>query len=434
MSDLLTLEGVHTHIGRYHILQGVDLVVPRGGFTVLLGRNGAGKTTTLRTIMGLWRASQGRIRFAGEDFTARPTPDIASAGIAYVPENMGIFTGLTVRENFVLAARAGRVEAKRIEWIFSLFPALERFYGLAAGALSGGQKQMLSIARALIEPRELILVDEPTKGLAPAIVNNMIRAFREVKKARRHRAAGRAEFHGRAHARRHRRGDGRRPRGASRLDGGARARPRAAAEAPGPASGVASMSDTAVRQGRSPRRRAALRLDSGAAGARGGAGGAAARRQFPDLGHAHRRGARHGHDDLHHGLGADARVRPDGRDQFRPRRFHLARRLYEPARAVAAFRLGEFAIGRAERRRAAALHPARHGGDRPVRLGVRARDRAAGLWPAPEADPRHHGRADRGRAIDPRVLRRRARSPSRCRRPSAARSRSGRRWWWSAIG
>jgi branched-chain amino acid transport system ATP-binding protein len=113
MSDLLTLEGVHTHIGRYHILQGVDLVVPRGGFTVLLGRNGAGKTTTLRTIMGLWRASQGRIRFGSEDFTARPTPDIASAGIAYVPENMGIFTGLTVRENFVLAARSGRIEPKR---------------------------------------------------------------------------------------------------------------------------------------------------------------------------------------------------------------------------------------------------------------------------------------------------------------------------------
>jgi branched-chain amino acid transport system ATP-binding protein len=180
---LLTLEGVHTHIGRYHILQGVDLAVPRGGFTVLLGRNGAGKTTTLRTIMGLWKASQGRIRFAGDDVTARPTPQIAGAGIAYVPENMSIFAGLTVRENLVLAARAGEIDAKRLEWIFSLFPALQRFFGLAAGALSGGQKQMLSIARALIEPRELILVDEPTKGLAPAIVSNMIRAFREVKNA-----------------------------------------------------------------------------------------------------------------------------------------------------------------------------------------------------------------------------------------------------------
>jgi branched-chain amino acid transport system ATP-binding protein len=184
MSDpLLALRSVHTHIGRYHILQGVDFEVPRGGFTVLLGRNGAGKTTTLRTIMGLWKASQGQIHFAGEDVTARPTPDIASAGIAYVPENMSIFAGLTVRENLVLAARAGKIDPARLEWIFSLFPALERFFGLAAGMLSGGQKQMLSIARALIEPRDLILVDEPTKGLAPAIVSNMIRAFREVKSA-----------------------------------------------------------------------------------------------------------------------------------------------------------------------------------------------------------------------------------------------------------
>ena len=180
---LLTMEGVHTHIGRYHILQGVDLEVPRGGFTVLLGRNGAGKTTTLRTIMGLWKASHGHIRFAGDDVTARATPDIARAGIAYVPENMSIFSGLTVRENLALAARSGEIDDKRLEWIFSLFPALQRFFDLAAGALSGGQKQMLAIARALAEPRELILVDEPTKGLAPAIVGNMIRAFREVKNA-----------------------------------------------------------------------------------------------------------------------------------------------------------------------------------------------------------------------------------------------------------
>jgi branched-chain amino acid transport system ATP-binding protein len=180
---LLSLDGVHTHIGRYHILQGVDLMVPRGGFTVLLGRNGAGKTTTLRTIMGLWKASQGRIRFAGDDITLHATPDIARSGIAYVPENMSIFAGLTVRENLALAARSGEIDRQRLEWIFSLFPALQRFFGLAAGALSGGQKQMLAIARALAEPRELILIDEPTKGLAPAIVGNMIRAFREVKNA-----------------------------------------------------------------------------------------------------------------------------------------------------------------------------------------------------------------------------------------------------------
>jgi branched-chain amino acid transport system ATP-binding protein len=181
-TPLLSLAGVNTHIGPYHILQGVDLVVPRGGLTMLLGRNGAGKTTTLRTVMGLWHASAGSVRFDGADITSWATPDIAQAGIAYVPENMGIFADLTVRENLLLAARSGPIDETRLRWIFSLFPALERFWSLAAGVLSGGQKQMLSIARAIIEPRKLFLIDEPTKGLAPAIIGNMIEAFRELKK------------------------------------------------------------------------------------------------------------------------------------------------------------------------------------------------------------------------------------------------------------
>jgi branched-chain amino acid transport system ATP-binding protein len=180
-APLLTLDGVNTHIGPYHILQGVDLVVPRGELTMLLGRNGAGKTTTLRTIMGLWHASAGAVRFDGADITAWATPDIAQAGIAYVPENMGIFSDLTVRENLLLAARSGAIDPARLKWIFGLFPALEKFWSLAAGVLSGGQKQMLSIARAIIEPRQLFLIDEPTKGLAPAIIANMIAAFRELK-------------------------------------------------------------------------------------------------------------------------------------------------------------------------------------------------------------------------------------------------------------
>lgn len=180
---LLRLSGVHTHIGRYHILHGVDLEVPRGQLTMLLGRNGAGKTTTLRTIMGLWRASAGRIEFDGQDVTEAPTPDIARAGIAYVPETTGIFADLTVRENLLLAAREGDIDPERLRWIFGLFPALETFWSLAAGALSGGQKQMLAIARAIIEPRKLLLIDEPTKGLAPAIIMNMINAFRELKRA-----------------------------------------------------------------------------------------------------------------------------------------------------------------------------------------------------------------------------------------------------------
>ncbi|HEY7610202.1 MAG TPA: ABC transporter ATP-binding protein [Alphaproteobacteria bacterium] len=178
---LLTLAGVNTRIGRYHILHGVDFTVAKGGITMLLGRNGAGKTTTLRTIMGLWRAAEGRIMFEGTDLAMLATPEIARLGIAYVPENMGIFADLTVRENLVLATRERAPDARRLQWIFGLFPALEKFYALAAGALSGGQKQMLSIARAIIEPRKLILVDEPTKGLAPSIIRNMVAAFKELK-------------------------------------------------------------------------------------------------------------------------------------------------------------------------------------------------------------------------------------------------------------
>ncbi|MBA3478039.1 MAG: ABC transporter ATP-binding protein [Lautropia sp.] len=178
---LLSLAGVQTLIGPYHILHGVDLEVPERGLTMLLGRNGAGKTTTLRTIMGLWRASQGRIVYEGKDITRRDTPDIAMAGVGYVPESMGIFAGLTVRENLVLAARRGDIDDTRLQWVFGLFPALRRFWTLPAGLLSGGQKQMLATARAIIEPKKLLLIDEPTKGLAPSIINNMIDAFKELK-------------------------------------------------------------------------------------------------------------------------------------------------------------------------------------------------------------------------------------------------------------
>ena len=184
-TNLLTLEGVHTHIGAYHILHGVDLVVPRGQLTLLLGRNGAGKTTTLRTIMGLWQASQGRITFGGEDITALHTPQIAQKNIAYVPENMGIFADLTVKENMLLAARSARtasqMDEQRLQWIFGLFPAVHKFWNHPAGKLSGGQKQMLAVSRAIVEPRDLLIVDEPSKGLAPAIVQNMIDAFRQLK-------------------------------------------------------------------------------------------------------------------------------------------------------------------------------------------------------------------------------------------------------------
>jgi branched-chain amino acid transport system ATP-binding protein len=193
--DLLSLQGVHTHIGAYHILHGVDLAVPAGQVTMLLGRNGAGKTTTLRTVMGLWPASQGSVHFDGRAIGGTPagkggalaTPDIARLGIGYVPENMGIFGDLTVRENLLLAARHARtveqMDTVRLEWLFGLFPALKKFWLYPAGKLSGGQKQMLSIARAMVEEQRLLLIDEPSKGLAPAIVQNLIAALRELKRS-----------------------------------------------------------------------------------------------------------------------------------------------------------------------------------------------------------------------------------------------------------
>ena len=181
--DLLRLSGVHTHIGHYHILHGVDFTVPAGRVTMLLGRNGAGKSTTLRTILGLWKASAGTIEFEGKPIAALDTPDIARLGIAYVPETMGIFGRLTVRENLLLATSSHGLAGSRLDVVFEAFPALKTKFLTAAGLLSGGQKQMLAIGRAIIEPRRLLVVDEPTKGLAPAIVDSLIAAFQKLKAA-----------------------------------------------------------------------------------------------------------------------------------------------------------------------------------------------------------------------------------------------------------
>lgn len=181
MSDyILRLDDVHIDIGQYQILHGISFNVPDAGVYVLLGRNGAGKTTTLRSIMGLWRARSGAIVFHHHDITAMHTSDISRLGIAFVPENMGIFGGLTVEENMRLASATGRFDDTRLQRIFALFPAIETFWTKPAWSLSGGQKQMLAISRAIVEKRDLILIDEPTKGLAPAIVRAMIDAFREV--------------------------------------------------------------------------------------------------------------------------------------------------------------------------------------------------------------------------------------------------------------
>jgi branched-chain amino acid transport system ATP-binding protein len=180
-APLLQLSGVNTHIGRYHILHGVDLAVRRGRLTMLLGRNGAGKTTALRTIMGLWRRSAGEITFDGRPIGALATPDIARLGIAYVPETMGIFSQLTVRENLLLATGPAGFDAAHLEQVLGLFTVLRQKWQQAAGALSGGQKQMLAIGRAMVEPRRLLIVDEPTKGLAPAVIQHLVDAFLRLK-------------------------------------------------------------------------------------------------------------------------------------------------------------------------------------------------------------------------------------------------------------
>jgi branched-chain amino acid transport system ATP-binding protein len=178
---ILSLRDVKTDIAQYHILHGVALDVPRGGVTMLLGRNGAGKTTTLRTIMGLWTPHAGEITLDGARVDGLTPAQLARKGIGFVPEDMGIFADLTVEENLRLAALTGAPSPERLDWIFGAFPALKTFFHSPAGTLSGGQKQMLSVARAVIEDRALYLIDEPSKGLAPAIVATLARALKDLK-------------------------------------------------------------------------------------------------------------------------------------------------------------------------------------------------------------------------------------------------------------
>ncbi|WP_442599591.1 ABC transporter ATP-binding protein [Neobacillus sp. D3-1R] len=182
MSDLLKLNGIETYIGQYHILQGVSLEVKKGEVTVLLGRNGAGKTTTLRTIMGLNPASKGTITFKGEEIQKLPTYTVAKKGIGYVPEDQGIFAGLTVEENMRVAIQKDDAETNaRMNYILDLFPDLKKFWKKPGGLLSGGQKQMLSIARAYINNNELLLIDEPSKGLAPIVVEKVMESIVQMK-------------------------------------------------------------------------------------------------------------------------------------------------------------------------------------------------------------------------------------------------------------
>ena len=164
MSSLLKLSNVEAFIQQFHILHDINFEVPKGEVTVLLGRNGAGKTTTLRTIMGLNPVSKGSIVFKDEEITNLKPHLIANKGIGYVPEDQGIFEDLTVGENLRVAMkREDQVTTERLEWILDLFPDLNKFWKKPGGQLSGGQKQMLAIARAYVNENDLLLIDEPIK-------------------------------------------------------------------------------------------------------------------------------------------------------------------------------------------------------------------------------------------------------------------------------
>ena len=178
MDILLDLQSIHTFIGQYHILEGVTLQVPRGSITALLGRNGAGKTTTLKSILGLTPPSEGTIILDGYEIQGMRSFDIAAMGIGYVPEHRAIFRDLSVEENLRIAERQKGDFERKQAFIFGLFPDLERLINLQGTKLSGGQQQMLAIARALVADNQLLLIDEPSEGLAPVLIEQMMEAIR----------------------------------------------------------------------------------------------------------------------------------------------------------------------------------------------------------------------------------------------------------------
>jgi branched-chain amino acid transport system ATP-binding protein len=173
---LLSVSDLHVYLGQSHVLQGVSFDVPEGGVTALLGRNGVGKTTTLRAILGLV-GRRGSVELDGDELTSLPTHRIVQRRVGYVPEDRDVFTGLTVAENLRLAERDGE---PRYDLVYDLFPDLKARGAQRAGTLSGGQQQMLAIARALLNDNRVLLVDEPTKGLAPALVAEVARVLERL--------------------------------------------------------------------------------------------------------------------------------------------------------------------------------------------------------------------------------------------------------------
>jgi branched-chain amino acid transport system ATP-binding protein len=173
-SAALAVSDLHVYLGESHVLQGVSFAIRPGRVTALLGRNGVGKTTTLRALLGLVPRSRGRVTLGAEDVTGLRTHEIVRRGIGYVPEDRDVFAGLTVEENLRLAEREGD---PRYDLVYDLFPELRQRAAQRAGTLSGGQQQMVAIARALLNRNQMLLVDEPTKGLAPLLVTEVAAAL-----------------------------------------------------------------------------------------------------------------------------------------------------------------------------------------------------------------------------------------------------------------
>jgi len=180
MDTILDVKDIHTFIGQYHILQGVSVRIPKGSITALLGRNGAGKTTTLKSILGLTPPRQGKVVFEEREIQGMRSFNIASLGIGFVPEHRAIFRDLSVEENLKIAERKKGDYARKQEFIFGLFPDLKRLINLSGTNLSGGQQQMLAIARALVADNHLLLIDEPSEGLAPVLIEQLMQAIRQL--------------------------------------------------------------------------------------------------------------------------------------------------------------------------------------------------------------------------------------------------------------
>ena len=181
MSDpLLAVEDVHTYYGDSHVLEGMDLSVEEGEVVALIGRNGVGKTTTLRSILGLTPPREGSIRYRGTEIAGEPTHTVAERGIGWVPEDRRVFARLTVAENVRAAVPDPADADAALDRVFDRFPDLRERRDADAGDLSGGQQQMLAVARGLVGDNDLLLVDEPSEGLAPMIVEAVAEALREV--------------------------------------------------------------------------------------------------------------------------------------------------------------------------------------------------------------------------------------------------------------